>query len=675
MNHYIGILKNSALNFALRIIKFSKSVEPVKYFTVFCLGFAMLFRFCGYSSGGSSEYIRTGDADGNGIITFADIISLAGRTGEGAEENLRCDMNGDGKINRADLFSLIRFWGDGSDEIVYADKVNLSADAVTLYIGNQNQTARLTASVLPEDAAVKDVIWQSSDEGVVTVSDGLLTAKGAGEAVVTAVSADGFASAQCVVAVGIGVTGVEFDPNEIYIYENSPSFRLVPVIYPENASARTLVWQSSDWNVVGVDSAGGITPVGVGTAVIGASSAEGNVTAACTVHVVEEPWAEAENAPDISTQRTMKTGSFTNYLPISRSFNSMLDIQCGLYNIISVDGFSTASASDVAKYANPSNYCEGTAKYQFLDLSVPNNMTAEALNVYLKNKGILTGMGQVYIDAANEYGVSEAYLVAHSCLETGNGSSRLAKGVEYNGVTVYNMFGIGAYDGNALMGGAAYAYKQGWTSPEAAIRGGAKWIAENYIYRAKGRQNTLYKMRWNPLSPGVHQYATDVTWAVSQAYTISKIIGGAQCLQIFEIPVYSGEYTGYIPDVSPKTTPDYYSVSMPAAEPEPEAEAQTEDAPNETVTEADSVLSPTTADAEVEAEQASQERPAPEQEAETSPSEDKQPENTRPEESKNEAEESPAAEEAQASSDTASSDTAPPEGSSSEESLSDGVNP
>ncbi len=35
------------------------------------------------------------------------------------------------------------------------------------------------------------------------------------------------------------------------------------------------------------------------------------------------------------------------------------------------------------------------------------------------------------------------------------------------------------------------AYSQGWTSVEAAIKGGAKWISENYVNSRMARQNTL----------------------------------------------------------------------------------------------------------------------------------------------------------------------------------------
>jgi len=147
--------------------------------------------------------------------------------------------------------------------------------------------------------------------------------------------------------------------------------------------------------------------------------------------------------------------------------------------------------------------------------------------------------------------VNEIYLLAHALLETGNGTSQLANGVLVDKVDgksvepriVYNMFGIGAYDGAALKAGSEYAYKQGWFTPEAAIEGGARWIWNNYINHSTYKQNTLYKMKWLPQDPdGYHQYATDIGRAVKQTNRIASRVAGIyeryNILLKFDIPNY-----------------------------------------------------------------------------------------------------------------------------------------
>lgn len=87
--------------------------------------------------------------------------------------------------------------GDGSEQQqVAATSVTLSETSLTLEAG---KTAVLTATVLPENATDKTIVWSSSDKSVVTVSDGTVTAVAAGSATVTA--ACGTADATCAVTV------------------------------------------------------------------------------------------------------------------------------------------------------------------------------------------------------------------------------------------------------------------------------------------------------------------------------------------------------------------------------------------------------------------------------------------------------------------------------------------
>ncbi|MDY0394153.1 glucosaminidase domain-containing protein [Virgibacillus halophilus] len=115
----------------------------------------------------------------------------------------------------------------------------------------------------------------------------------------------------------------------------------------------------------------------------------------------------------------------------------------GWYQLYWVD----AKAADVKYYLDPNNFInDSKQKFQFLDLSKPSGATVTVLNNYLKGKGTLAGQGTAFIDAGKKYGINDVYLISHALLETGNGTSTLAKGVKYNGTTVYNMFGVGAYD-------------------------------------------------------------------------------------------------------------------------------------------------------------------------------------------------------------------------------------
>ena len=76
--------------------------------------------------------------------------------------------------------------------------VTLNKSATTLLVG---WTETLTATVAPEDATNKAVVWTSSDESVATVENGVVTAVAKGTADITVTTADGNHQATCKVKV------------------------------------------------------------------------------------------------------------------------------------------------------------------------------------------------------------------------------------------------------------------------------------------------------------------------------------------------------------------------------------------------------------------------------------------------------------------------------------------
>ncbi|PKI22799.1 autolysin [Staphylococcus succinus] len=197
------------------------------------------------------------------------------------------------------------------------------------------------------------------------------------------------------------------------------------------------------------------------------------------------------------------------------------------------------NAMDSNKLAN-----DPTQKYQFLRLDKSQNISADDLNKLLVGKGILEGQGEAFSEAAKTNNINEVYLISHALLETGNGTSTLANGgdvindevVTDKQTKYYNMFGIGAVDRDPIKQGFITAKNNGWDSVKKAIIGGAGFIADSYINKG---QNTLYKMRWNPENPGVHQYATDVAWASHNATRIKNFYDSMGKLgKYFDINTY-----------------------------------------------------------------------------------------------------------------------------------------
>lgn len=262
------------------------------------------------------------------------------------------------------------------------------------------------------------------------------------------------------------------------------------------------------------------------------------------------------------------TGDITNVTNYDYSLDYMVDQQMK-YGGPKADGAGKVKATEdeVAYYVNPANFTKGTqAYYQFLDLTQPAGLKVKEINEnILKGKGSLEGTGQAFIDAGKKYNINEAYLIAHTLHETGNGKSTLASGVKVDAKgnvvsdgskaahTVYNMYGYGAKDSCPLECGAKYAFDQGWFKPEDAILGGAGKVSENYISRG---QDTLYKMKWNPEKPATHQYATHVQWAVIQTKRIAEIYNSLDnYILVYDVPKFTGA-------TKPSSPPDTSGESM-----------------------------------------------------------------------------------------------------------------
>ncbi len=172
------------------------------------------------------------------------------------------------------------------DPKIAVTAVSLNENAISLDV---NATEQLIATVLPENATDKDVVWNSSDINVAEVSqDGLVTAKSVGTTTVTVTTIDGDKTAQCVVTVNtpiVSVTDVSLNENIISLEVNETE-QLIATVLPENATDKGVVWNSSDIDVAEVSQDGLIVGKSYGTAIITVTTEDGDFTDACQVSIV-----------------------------------------------------------------------------------------------------------------------------------------------------------------------------------------------------------------------------------------------------------------------------------------------------------------------------------------------------------------------------------------------------
>lgn len=179
------------------------------------------------------------------------------------------------------------------DKSVAVTSITLDKTAIELEVGG---TAKLTATVAPEEATDKTVTWTTSDEAIATVADGTVTAVKAGTATITAKAGD--KTVTCTVTVKakkddtgnqgddsnkpVAVTGITLDATtaELKIGETK---KVVATVAPDNATDKTVTWASSDEKVATVTADGTVTAVAPGKATITATAGDKKATCEITV--------------------------------------------------------------------------------------------------------------------------------------------------------------------------------------------------------------------------------------------------------------------------------------------------------------------------------------------------------------------------------------------------------
>lgn len=231
-----------------------------------------------------------------------------------------------------------------------------------------------------------------------------------------------------------------------------------------------------------------------------------------------------------------------------------------------------ASKATVAYYMDVRNWLNNSYIFAFEALSYDENtQTIDGVNkilsgtfmdtetiTYIDTEGntqtINKSYAQIIMEAAKEAGVSPYHLASRVKQEQGRGNSGLISGnytytdEDENTCTdlvgYYNYFNIratGAGEAAIIKNGLTHAKSKGWTTPELAIRGGATFIAAEYI---SNYQDCLYLEKYQVDSAGglyYHQYMQNVSAPYTEGYSTYVAYRDMGMLDYsfnFIIPVY-----------------------------------------------------------------------------------------------------------------------------------------
>ena len=248
----------------------------------------------------------TASSDGNSYNVLSSDVNVSGGTGSSTTSTGGIYISGYGgsttvtiefttpqqylrinKDGKETWVNTIRVY-TGSVGPIAVEKVTLNKTTLTLETG-QNET--LTATVIPDNAANKNLSWDSDNKAVATVDeDGKVSALTAGTANITVTTEDGGKTATCAVTVTAPAAPIEVE--SISIKEATTiaigSSETLTVNYtPADANTgKEVTWSSSDATVATVDANGKVTGLKAGTATITATSkTKSAITASCTVTI------------------------------------------------------------------------------------------------------------------------------------------------------------------------------------------------------------------------------------------------------------------------------------------------------------------------------------------------------------------------------------------------------
>ena len=163
--------------------------------------------------------------------------------------------------------------------------ISLNATQKELIIGD---SFTLTATVMPEHATNRNVIWKLVSGDAISLSNtGIVQAKKVGEALVRAEAADGSGiTAECKVVVKprlVQAISLNATQKNLIIGD---SFTLTATLSPENATNHNVIWKLVSGNAISLSNTGVIQAKKVGVALVRAEAADGSgITAECKVVV------------------------------------------------------------------------------------------------------------------------------------------------------------------------------------------------------------------------------------------------------------------------------------------------------------------------------------------------------------------------------------------------------
>ena len=340
--------------------------------------------------------------------------------------------------------------------------VTIEPSEAELTVGS---STKLTATVLPENATNKNVIYSVDDESILSVDqDGNVTGLSLGTATVTVTTEDGgFTASAEINVIPVQVTGVGLSPEAASVGLGH-TIQLTASIKPSNAANKNLSWSVSDETIISVDDRGIVTGLSLGTATATVTTEDGGFTASAEITVC---YAPSNTWTAIGTESNCFYGCFdgNGYSVRGIYINTQESFQ-GLFGFGKCSVIANLGVAESYIYGN--KYVGGVVGESAMGGSVTNCYNAGSVtgNEYVGGVvgwkyGTVTDCYNAGSVTGNEYvggvigfnGYSNS--IVTDCYNTGkvNGNRSVGGMIGFNCSSITDCYNTGSVTGNERIGG------------------------------------------------------------------------------------------------------------------------------------------------------------------------------------------------------------------------------
>ena len=274
--------------------------------------------------------------------------------------------------------------------------IQLSQTSAALTVGD---TLTLTKTIYPSDATNQAVTWTSSSDAVASVdSNGKITAKTAGSAVITCKSvSDSSVVGICNVTVKAKVQPPsEIKVNKITLNKTTASMtkgktlQLTATVTPDNATKKEVKWSTSNKNVAMVSPSGLVTAKSAGTATITCTAQDGSgVKATCKI-TVKNPVVKVTKVTLNKTTATLapkETLTLKATVTPTNATNKAVTWKSSNTKIATVSSSGKVTAKAAGTVTITCRTKDGSGKKATCKITVYTNTEAYVARIYTKALG------------------------------------------------------------------------------------------------------------------------------------------------------------------------------------------------------------------------------------------------------------------------------------------------